>query len=1060
MSVTVADADRRERALDPRASFIVQAPAGSGKTELLIQRYLALLARVDRPEEIAAITFTIKAAAEMRRRVFEALMEARSAPRPAQAHAARTWDLARAALERNDAADWGLEENAARLRIQTIDALCASLTRQMPVVSRFGAQPETVEDASELYAEAARNTLALVERDKDPIAADVARLLEHVDNHAVQAQELLATMLAQRDHWLRTLGGADNREALERALAHVRTVAVARAQAAFPHLPGAKPLPAPKNVDAWMALAGALLTKEGEWRKKGVDEALRGNEPLREALDALRSLPPPRYEDAQWEMLAAIMRVLHRAAAELKIVFAAHGKADFVEIAQAALRALHGSDGPTDLLLALDYRISHLLVDEFQDTSFTQFELLEHLTSGWSPEDGRTLFVVGDPMQSIYRFREAEVALFLKARHEGIGGVRLEPLSLSANFRSQAGIVDWVNGAFAQVMPQIEDVESGAVTYSPSDAVHAADAEAVTVHPFADGDAEAEARRVVQIVRAAQGTIGILVRNRDHLAAIVPRLKAAGLAFRAIEIEPLAHRPVVQDLLSLARALGHLADRTAWLALLRAPWAGLTLADLVALAGGDEYATLWESMADEALLATLSADGRARLERTRETLAPFVGRRARGSLRDAVEGAWLALGGPACVESDTDLEDAEIFLAHLEALEEAGALPDLAAFERGLARLFALPDLAAPETLQIMTIHRAKGLEFDNVIVPGLGAGTGRDDRRLFMWMETTAGLLMAPMGSAGGDADAAYEFIRALDKQKADHECGRLLYVAATRARKRLHLLGECRRDDHDAPKPPSRGSLLAKLWPAVCDRFREPPFPAQSAPTPASPVDDSALLVRLARHLAAHLPAPVSWQAPGQADRLRDSIEFSWVGETARHVGSVVHRWLQRIAEDEMRGWTVQRLNALRPAIRMQLAARGIAADDLDAAAERTRAALAGAIEDPRGRWLLGAQRDARNEYRLSVLIGGERRRLVIDRTFVDAQGKGWIVDYKTSSHEGADVEAFLVREQERYRGQLERYAQALPQWREPMLGLYFPLLGGWREWSLAPAAEAVTP
>src|SRR6266571_6886732 len=93
------DRARRERALDPDTSFIVQAPAGSGKTELLIQRYLLLLARVERPEEIVAITFTRKAAAEMRKRVFDALARARSEPRPTEAHDARTWDLARAALE-------------------------------------------------------------------------------------------------------------------------------------------------------------------------------------------------------------------------------------------------------------------------------------------------------------------------------------------------------------------------------------------------------------------------------------------------------------------------------------------------------------------------------------------------------------------------------------------------------------------------------------------------------------------------------------------------------------------------------------------------------------------------------------------------------------------------------------------------------------------------------------------------------------------------------------------------------------------------------------------------
>src|SRR5205814_7461916 len=119
----IADAAAREAALDPRRSFIVQAPAGSGKTELLVQRYVRLLSVVEKPEEVVAITFTIKAAAEMRKRVLAKVPNA--------------------------------GEIAHRLRIQTIDAFCAAITRQMPVVSRFGAQPGIVEDAHEHYASAA-----------------------------------------------------------------------------------------------------------------------------------------------------------------------------------------------------------------------------------------------------------------------------------------------------------------------------------------------------------------------------------------------------------------------------------------------------------------------------------------------------------------------------------------------------------------------------------------------------------------------------------------------------------------------------------------------------------------------------------------------------------------------------------------------------------------------------------------------------------------------------------------------------------------------------------------
>ena len=280
------------------------------------------------------------------------------------------------------------------------------------------------------------------------------------------------------------------------------------------------------------------------------------------------------------------------------------------------------------------------------------------------------------------------------------------------------------------------------------------------------------------------------MRNRGHLREIVPQLKDAGLRFRAIEIEELGHRPVVQDLLALTRALSHPADRLAWLAALRAPWCGLTLADLHALAGGDVGRTVWELMNDAARVAALSADGRGRLERVRAVLQACLDERCRGSLRERVAGAWFALSGPACVEDTTDLEDAEIYFEYLGSHEEAGEIADRAAFEDGLADLYALPDLQADERLQIMTIHKAKGLEFDTVIVPGLGRPPRGDDARLFLWMEQprrggdgAAALLLAPIQEAGAEDDPIYRWLQKVEAEKERLEAGRLLYVAATRA-------------------------------------------------------------------------------------------------------------------------------------------------------------------------------------------------------------------------------------------------------------------------------------
>src|SRR5690606_13741606 len=125
-------------------------------------------------------------------------------------------------------------------------------------------------------------------------------------------------------------------------------------------------------------------------------------------------LPDGQYSETQWAALTALFGSLRLAAAQLQVILGQTGQVDFTEVTQRALQALGSGDDPSELLLRMDARIRHLLIDEFQDTSQPQIDLLERLTAGWMQGDGRTLFLVGDPMQSIYRFRKAEVALFLR----------------------------------------------------------------------------------------------------------------------------------------------------------------------------------------------------------------------------------------------------------------------------------------------------------------------------------------------------------------------------------------------------------------------------------------------------------------------------------------------------------------------------------------------------------------------------------------------------------------------------------------------------------------------
>jgi ATP-dependent exoDNAse (exonuclease V) beta subunit len=180
----------------------------------------------------------------------------------------------------------------------------------------------------------------------------------------------------------------------------------------------------------------------------------------------------------------------------------------------------------------------------------------------------------------------------------------------------------------------------------------------------------------------------------------------------------------------------------------------------------------------------------------------------------------------------------------------------------------------------------------------------------------------------------------------------------------------------------------------------------------------------------------------------RQEEEIEFSWAGETARHVGTIVHRWLQRIAGDELRGWDAKRVDASKKRFAKELERRGVPLRDLKVSVELVTTALKNAISDERGRWILGPHLEARSEHRIRVTSAAGANTYVVDRMFRTAEDVRWIVDYKTSPHEGADREAFLDREQERYREQLESYARALGPG-ETMLGLYFPLLAAWKEW-----------
>ncbi|AWB35296.1 UvrD-helicase domain-containing protein [Orrella marina] len=1102
-----ADHHARTQAVDPTRSFIVQAPAGSGKTSLLTDRIVALLARVERPEQIVAMTFTRKAAGEMHNRVLEKLQLALDDHPPDALNERQGWLLARAALEQDRRMGWNLLEQPSRLRIQTIDSFCASLVKSMPWFSALGGMPSISEDPQELYRKAASGVLSMAGQD---LAVD--RLLQHLDVDVPAAIDGIAFMLAQRDQWLPLIGHIYAEDALDRLEGYLRETLekelgelVQAMPAGWQHqlaeparmaaatLAEKVPEPGdkreivalldweagsltddPDQLPQWIGLAQLLLTSSGGPRARltkseGCDRNTAHKDTLsqwlsawdaKEAprwcrqLHAVRSMPQPHFTPGQGGILAAQARVLMLAVAQLQLEFTARAEVDFIEVAQRATQALGHADDPSDLLLRLDQQISHLLVDEFQDTSKAQLDLLETLISGWQPGDDRTLFIVGDPMQSIYRFRKAEVGLFLQVRDLGIGEVDLACLQLTENFRSSGSIVQWVNEVFSRVLPDEDSDEMGAIRYSPSVAWHPPSGKpAVSWH--LQGDDEAIEQEVLELARSAWEThaesdkpVAILVKARSHLGRVTLALRKAGLPTRAIDLEPLGDRPVVMDLVALARAMVHTADRASWIAVLRAPWCGLTLSSLHALLWKRPRHTVVQVLADwirdETFQKRMEPQQRQRLRVVAPVLLDALHDDGHQPFAARLESLWMTLGGPGLVSDASDLEDAQAVFNLMDGLAEHSHL-DMDRLQKHLGKLFATPVATSDRAIEIMTMHKAKGLEFEEVILMGLERSPRNDQAPLVRIEQVGSRVLFGPVkASAQQEQDPIAQYLGKREAVRQDFETDRLLYVAATRARQALHLVARISIDSKSGGiRKVSEKSLLGKLW-GFCpqaiqdeavERLRgqsETGDASSSGPGWRAPamIRRASLPERLETHkvLAQHESYGfAAWPAQDSPDRL---------------IGTLLHAWFARfsgVSSPELPG---------PGQVMTQLARLGMPVALREKAAQQVISGLEAMVSSERGKWLL-SQPQARVEW---SLVDHDEVVSVLDLA-ID-QGSHWlVVDYKTSSrHPDETEDMFKERMMVRYRPQMLRYVDQLRAFdgRDAKAALYFPVDDLWVEMS----------
>ncbi len=1159
----------RERAMDIGASWIVEAPAGSGKTGLLIQRYLKLLAEggVERPEQVLAITFTKAATDEIRNRVMAEMEGAAAGTVVTDRFDRTTRGLAEAVLRVDGQRGWGLLESPRRLNLRTIDSVCAEIVRALPVTSGGGAGLTPVEDAGSMYREASRRTL-LQMGGKDAALNEALRaMLLHRDGSLADCERLIAEMLKARDQWRDLVPGSGEelsedwmegtvRKRLDRALEMEVCRGLTKLTRAIPpemldeitllaaemgEAPGLGEVPSPvaicarlrttpgealEHMEHWQALIHLLVKNDGEWRAgfrsdwlrfswdqrhtppiRGLIASLQDHAGVLAAIQHFNKLPPARYPDDQWTAAKAILRVLSRALTELQMVFREREACDFAEPALRARAALRQERGMESYESTLGMELRHLLVDEMQDTSASQYELIELLTREWDGT-GKTVFLVGDPKQSIYLFRQARVERFVATMEtERMGDLRLRRLRLTANFRTQAGLVRALDEDFAQVFGAGGDQGEAAPIVS-AQAVRAAtggvEGEGGLAWHTAVADTGAGAgrskrrlaRRNAKAVRSvaerwrarplpegrsAPWRMAVLVRSRRELREIVAALKGdeslSAIPFRAVKVEPLKEQREVLDLVALTRALKHPGDRVAWMAVLRAPWCGLELADLHVLSGADrrEFAERTVVGLVEARAAEMGDDGQERLGRVWPVLEAAMERRARVRLPELVERTWRSMGGDAALP-DAELANALRYLELLDEIDRETGGIEIATLTRRLEGLYAAAKDDAL-ALDLMTIHGAKGLEWDVVMVPEMERRAPPTRGRLLDWeemageAEDAAQVMLAPIKGKGDETASLNRWVRGMHSAREAAERRRLFYVASTRAREELHLFGTANQLKGGAVKAES-GSLLDAAWPAAEVRFRG--VAEKDVPSEVDGVFDLAAAADETGDGSEMRPAMLERIPSGfdAAARFRRAVESApgdmamerprWVRPAgsfaARSFGNAVHTFLEMAARRLADGTTEEAIAAAAGGWKSRATAvlrgDGLAPAVAERMAGRVILALTNTLREPVGRWLLGARAEARNEY-AQTSWGEEWTRVRMDRMFrggeaPEAAGTDylWIVDYKTGSHGTDGIDAFLERERQRYAGQMEAYARASGE-AGVRLGLWFPMVGRLRWW-----------
>ena len=1043
------------------ASLVVVAGAGSGKTSVLVERLLCQM--VDRdlaPEAFAAITFTEKAAAEMRRRLEAALARliARGEGSLEEKHdEGQEADRAFAWLRARDSLSLGVIAERARARLRqlaetevtTIHGFCARLLRRHPIEA--GVDPDFTVDTGGRFAELVDELWERFLAGPDGLeGARSERFARVLDLLALRELETLAQAAASF---------AISDESLAKPLPGVREVlgswldrVLAEADSLGIEAPPAQG-PESYVVSARRVLASLRDFGPDEFRRalEGADFAsTRGIRGLLEVGSAPKSKKHPEAEALADELYKALKRLrkidddLLREALALVEPFARRVRSearrrgvlpfDALLVLTRDLLANH-----PDVRRAVGERYRVLFLDEFQDTDPLQYEivfLIAEPQSGGPARPG-SLFIVGDPKQAIYRFRGADIAAYQTAVARILATRGARELVLTRNFRAVPELLRPLDALFTEILARPADADESVAAYVRYDGLEAARGPAGKPclerwsigEPTAARDArELEANVIASWVAREVGAkhfrcgqVALLLRALTDVHLYVRAFQARRIPIwvgRSLESE---RDPALQQLDALLRALANPADAPAVVGFLRSPLGGVPDAELATHATRANGRWLYTvAPADAAAVPNLArAFQSLALWHERIHTEPLA--QALVALRD--ETPLLGLHR-AAVDGGRRIVDLSAMLDRLAA--RAGAAPErplshwVETLEREERRRSAEEPLPDTDAVRVLSIHGAKGLEFDVVILPDLARGRPPDWEDALCFSREQDSLAVRTRAASS----STWMERERIEAEHEDAELRRLLYVGATRARERL-IVADAQRDR--VAGPGSFGRLL-RDWTFPVERIVAPFATQMELPSPESlnavraleRAEAAGKVARAAARPALMRPSGVSQEAEEHASPDTDSEDFEspWTAArrpVAQAVGTALHELLERWDfSDKDRARALLQQAATRAALRAGAAEADVATEASGVLDSLLASALPAALASVE---ILGRE--------LPLLLRDPDGRAwsgTLDLLYRDpADGRLVVADYKTDRAPDPDSRA-------RYRAQLAVYARGV--------------------------------